>query len=131
MARPSNPTAILQAVRAWDTHSLDRPLAKGPHNGTLEDLVCISSPDPVGEQVERDSRAAELYAHLDRLDNRERYILSRLFYLDPDRQGLVSLRSLGSELNITCERVRQIKLGALAKLRLWYGAPEVSQSTGY
>ena len=62
------------------------------------------------------------------LSNRERYIISRSFCLHDPEAKPSSLRTMSRDLNLSSERVRQIRSNALDKLSLWlsYHYPEDS-----
>jgi RNA polymerase primary sigma factor len=92
--------------------SLDRPTAYG--DTTLGELL----PDTAGrpDEIAADRhRELDLAAALDRLDARERQLLTLRY--DTDGEPLRSLREVGVELGLTRERVRQIEAGAFEKLR--------------
>lgn len=52
---------------------------------------------------------------LEALNNKERTVIERLFGLDGTREQ--TLMEVGDSLNMSCERVRQIKLTAIKKMR--------------
>lgn len=54
---------------------------------------------------------------ISRLNAREQYIINRRFGLNNHREE--TLECIASDIGVTRERVRQIQLEALAKLRLW------------
>ncbi|MFO0012697.1 MAG: sigma-70 family RNA polymerase sigma factor, partial [Planctomycetota bacterium] len=54
---------------------------------------------------------------LDTLDERERQIIVRRFGLD-HRQEPLTLKEVGEEMRVTKERIRQLELRALSKLRV-------------
>lgn len=60
------------------------------------------------------------------LSNRERYIVTRSYSIGRSADKPASLRDMSRELGLSSERVRQIRAGALDKLRLWmtYHYPE-------
>lgn len=60
------------------------------------------------------------------LSNRERYIVTRSYSIGRSSDKPASLRDMSKELGLSSERVRQIRAGALDKLRLWmtYHYPE-------
>ena len=73
--------------------------------------------DPlISEWIKEEHRVTELVARMaERLDERERTIVSGRFGLN---DGPVrTLRELGSEMGLSKERVRQLQLSAVEKLR--------------
>jgi RNA polymerase sigma factor for flagellar operon FliA len=116
--------AILDGLRACDTLSrADRKRAKLDSAPTL--------PRIVSDEVEVESAAAdqhdacellaqeemfeELRTALDKLNQRERYILTRHYFND------VPMRAIGEELGVTESRISQIVSGAVARLRQTFG----------
>ncbi len=101
-------------LRARD-HSLNAPI--GPEGGeewqdTLVD-ESYSQEIQFADNEELTMRRALLHAALDRLDERERQILTDRFLNDPPS----TLAQLGREYDISRERVRQIEACALEKVR--------------
>lgn len=88
--------------------------AQDGENGDLSEVIVDpNSPDPSTRILE----ITELHRMLDmlhRLDAREQKILRMRFGLGYD--GPMTLKSIGGELGLTRERVRQIQNAALAKL---------------
>ena len=101
-------------------------VAKGEHNKTyseiLEDTRCASPEDSVRGESLRD----RLDAVMNDLSDRERNILQRRYGL---LDGFVyTLDELSKMFSLTRERVRQIELGALRKLRHPTRARKLSMS---
>jgi RNA polymerase primary sigma factor len=65
-----------------------------------------------------------LHEELAQLGNRERFVLTR-YYLEND--GARTLEDIGKEMGVTRERVRQIGLRGLRKLRVAYETPQVTK----
>jgi RNA polymerase primary sigma factor len=94
--------------------SLDTPIGEGA-DMRLEDLIRDPSVTPVDEVLIAQSFEQELQTLLGQLDDKERLIIERRFGLgDRDPQ---TLAEIGSELNLSRERIRQIEERALGKLR--------------
>jgi RNA polymerase primary sigma factor len=96
--------------------SLEEPLQGGDGDaGTLADLLT----DPRGEEgyeiVERELDADALRHRPNDLEARERAVLRARYGYDGPAQ---TLQEVGTELNLTAERVRQIQEHALERLRL-------------
>jgi len=68
----------------------------------------------------------------DELDEREQYVILHHFGLvgSPVRKKKKTLKQIGEDLNVTKERVRQIELGALQKLRQSLSIEEFELLTG-
>jgi RNA polymerase primary sigma factor len=81
----------------------------------LEDLIEDQSVAPVDEMLIAQSFEEQLQTLLSQLDDKERLIIERRFGLgDRDPQ---TLAEIGSEMNLSRERIRQIEERALGKLR--------------
>ena len=81
----------------------------------LEDLIRDPSVTPVDEILIAQSFEEQLQKLLSQLDEKERLIIERRFGLG-DREP-ETLAEIGSELNLSRERIRQIEEQALGKLR--------------
>ena len=88
--------------------------------GTLADTIA----DPVAEQEYDDVLSGieveEVRVLADRLDDRERTVLSAHYGLGQSAQ---TLTQIGASLGLTAERARQIESAALAKLRAGLAEP--------
>lgn len=94
--------------------SLDRPIRKS-EAGTMKEI--IKNPDtkmPDGDLI-RESLSNEIRRVLRTLSSREEKIVKFYFGIDYDRP--YTLEEIGEKLNLTRERVRQIKERALIRLR--------------
>jgi RNA polymerase primary sigma factor len=93
---------------------LDTPIGEGAEM-RIEDLIQDQTVTPVDELLIAQSFEEQLEALLAQLDDKERVIIERRFGLggrEPE-----TLAEIGSELNLSRERIRQIEERALAKLR--------------
>lgn len=81
----------------------------------------------IEEDLEESQRKCILNLWLRFLSNRERYIMTKSFSLKDPADKPYSLRDMSRELGLSSERVRQIRAGAMDKLRLWmtYHYPEL------
>jgi RNA polymerase primary sigma factor len=94
--------------------SLDTPIGEGA-DMRLEDLIEDQSVTPVDEILIARSFENELQSLLLQLDEKERIIIERRFGLG-DREPQ-TLAEIGSEMNLSRERIRQLEERALGKLR--------------
>jgi|GEM_PF-54882 len=96
------------------TRSLDEDFGEDDERALLNVLVDETQPSPDAAVISSSSRA-QLERVLDCLDERERHIIIRYFGLDGEEAE--TLEQIGARMNLTRERVRQLKERALAKLR--------------
>ena len=94
--------------------SLDTPIGEGV-DMRLQDVIEDQSVTPVDELLIAQSFEEQLQKLLSQLDDKEKIIIERRFGLgDRDPQ---TLADIGSEMNLSRERIRQIEERALGKLR--------------
>lgn len=101
--------------------SLNVPI--GDEGGSSEAIDLLPDDTPGPEEIllarERETRGSDLlFRSLEILDDRESYIVRRRRLTETP----ATLETVGEELDISKERVRQIEHRALAKLRDWIGA---------
>lgn len=96
--------------------SFDMPLSPNDDNGfSLYDLIQTGNlPTPDG-QVLNESASTNLNRALNKLSDREANVLILSFGLNKNRE--CSLHDIAEKYNISSERVRQIKLSGLSKLK--------------
>jgi len=94
--------------------SLDRTFEEGDDRSLLNTIADESHGSPDDAVLERDSRA-QIDNVLATLDERERYIVRCYYGLDGEEP--LTLEQIGDLMNLTRERVRQLKERALSKLR--------------
>lgn len=99
---------------ARTTLSLDEASAED-EDGPLSNTLVDTAHAPPDTEVLCDSARRQLETVLNYLDNREARVL-RLYY-GLDGEEPLTLDKIGAGLGVTRERVRQIREGALAKLR--------------
>ncbi len=95
--------------------SLHQPVP-GSDGLTVGDLVADTAPGPeecLTAEDERKNRAAMLQAALSKLDGREKNIVTKRYLTERP----VTLSKLATIYGLTAERVRQIEVKAIAKLR--------------
>lgn len=97
------------------TLSLDSPI-QGDESVGLSDLLGAEVPgDMYTSQMEDISLEQGLAKAMDRLSERERYVVEMRFGIGREREHTLS--EVASELGVSLERVRQIQVRAINKLR--------------
>lgn len=122
---PNDVIAMDQRLSAIDP-SLEQPVSdKEGGTLTLMDTIASDAPSPevcfADQQLEA-LRKQALTRGLSRLDERERYIVTKRYLTDRPR----TLASLANVYGVTAERIRQIEAGAISKLKQAL-APEAPQ----
>ena len=94
--------------------SYNVPVGSG-EDGSLCDLLPDETEPETGELFMEGEFEESIHAILQTLPERERYVVTRYYGLDGDK--CATLKEIGEELGITRERVRQVRIAALRKLR--------------
>jgi RNA polymerase primary sigma factor len=81
----------------------------------LMDIIEDKSNQPPDEAYVYKNNSKVLYECLSKLSSRERYIISKRQALDCDKRQ--TLESIGDKFGVTRERIRQIEIIAMAKLK--------------
>jgi len=97
------------------TSSLDAPIIADEGRSSLGDLIADSSAEEPLDKVERGMNQEQLGRWLDQLTQQEREVLGLRFGLDGQERH--TLAEIGRQLDVSRERVRQVELKALRKLR--------------
>ena len=98
-----------------DTVSLDQPVGDDEGADVGDFVKSEDSADEVAEGVEAEERGSLIDKGFEKLDERERDIIIKLFGLEDGDEK--SLEEVGKEYGLSRERIRQIRDGALAKMR--------------
>jgi RNA polymerase primary sigma factor len=101
--------------QALTTSSLDAPINAEEGRSFLGDLIADSNAEEPLERVERSIHHDQLIRWLGHLGEQEREVLALRFGLDG--QDRHTLAEIGRRLEVSRERVRQVELKALRKLR--------------
>ncbi|MEI7666307.1 MAG: sigma-70 family RNA polymerase sigma factor [Synechococcaceae cyanobacterium ELA263] len=97
------------------TSSLDAPINADEGRSFLGDLIADNSAEEPLDKVERGMHREQLSRWLDQLTEQEREVLGLRFGLDGQERH--TLAEIGRQLDVSRERVRQVELKALRKLR--------------
>ena len=95
--------------------SMDAPLTTNEDGGTLMDVMANNDAPKTDQALMAESLQKEIERSLSTLTDKEREII-RLFFGIGMNHGL-TLEEIGSQFNLTRERVRQIKEKAIRRLR--------------
>jgi RNA polymerase sigma factor (sigma-70 family) len=98
------------------TISLDAPMSSGGKEGGLSDLLGASGDgDPYDVDMEDGSLHESVKDALGELSVRERFVLEKRFGFDQDKAH--TLAEVADEMGVSLERVRQIQVRALGKMK--------------
>lgn len=115
---PEDKIEYLLVISA-DIKSLDAFIQSDKDENTLADFISANkdefNSDVEKEYVRKDLRSM-LEKELDKLNERESFVIKNRFGFN-DLNKVYTLDQLGKELHLTRERVRQIELNAIRKLR--------------
>lgn len=111
------PLAELDSLlrQSLTTSSLDAPIHAEEGRSYLGDLIADARIEEPLEQVERGIHQEQLGRWLGHLTEQEREVLALRFGLDGQERH--TLAEIGRQLSVSRERVRQVELKALRKLR--------------
>jgi RNA polymerase primary sigma factor len=95
--------------------SMDAPFSQGEESNNLLDVIPdFQQPEPDSKLMQQ-SLKEEIESTLATLSEREATVIKHYFGIDTENS--LTLEELGDKLNLTRERVRQIKEKALRRLR--------------
>jgi RNA polymerase nonessential primary-like sigma factor len=95
--------------------SVDAPLDNDPDRSLLDAIADERTPDP--ERIMQDEDLHGLVQHwLSELNDKQREVVERRFGLN--NRDISTLEEVGADLGVTRERVRQIQVEALKRLRV-------------
>ena len=83
---------------------------------TLLDLLACPKPLP-GEVLETQDGIAQLDYLMEELDEKEKYVIQMRYGL-PDGRDRAAYKDIAAEMDVSRERVRQIEIKALKRLRI-------------
>jgi len=98
--------------------SVDAPLDNDPERSLLDAIADERTPDP--ERIMQDEDLHGLVqAWLNELNDKQREVVERRFGLN--NREIATLEEVGADIGVTRERVRQIQVEALKRLRVMLG----------
>lgn len=97
-----------------DTTSVDMPIGKEADRSLLDAIPDENNPDP-SDLLQDDDMLAHLEHWLKELSDKQRSVVEQRFGLHGREPA--TLEEVGNEIGVTRERVRQIQIDALRKLR--------------
>lgn len=97
------------------TRSIDMPLGDEGDGGNLRDTLSDKEANPYTPELEDVSLRRGIHEALDRLSERERFVLNMRFGVSEDREH--TLAEVAERLGVSLERVRQIQVRAITKMR--------------
>jgi len=100
---------------ARSTRSMDAGLNEEEDAGSLRDILSGPDADPYTPALEDKSLGDGIHAALDQLSERERYVISMRFGLGAEEEHTLS--EVAGKLGVSLERVRQIQVRAITKMR--------------
>ncbi|MBL8863864.1 MAG: sigma-70 family RNA polymerase sigma factor [Planctomycetes bacterium] len=103
----------LEAARS--TRSIDAPMSGEDDSAGLREVLSRGDHDPYRPEFEDTSLESGVKSALARLSERERYIVSLRFGLLGQREH--TLAEVAAKLGVSLERVRQIQVRAIGKMR--------------
>ncbi len=100
---------------ARSTRSIDAPMSNDEDSGGLRDVLSRGDHDPYRPEFEDTSLEEGVKSALDRLSDRERHIVTLRFGLMGQREH--TLAEVAGMLGVSLERIRQIQVRAIGKMR--------------
>lgn len=95
--------------------SVDAPLEADPERSLLDAIADDRTPDPE-KILEDEDLHAQIQAWLNELNDKQREVVERRFGLNG--REISTLEEVGADIGVTRERVRQIQVEALRRLRV-------------
>jgi RNA polymerase nonessential primary-like sigma factor len=95
--------------------SVDAPLDDDPDRSLLDAIADERTPDPE-KVLQRDDLQQLIQQWLDELNDKQREVVERRFGLN--HREISTLEEVGADIGVTRERVRQIQVEALKRLRV-------------
>jgi RNA polymerase sigma factor (sigma-70 family) len=96
--------------------SLDAPVGEDEDGTSLRDMLRVQGDaDPYHVELEEHTLVDSIGEALDRLSDRERYVISLRYGIGTDREH--TLAEVAEKLGVSLERVRQIQVRAITKMR--------------
>ena len=106
-------SSAISAARS--SRSLDMAFDDDDDGGRLKDLLQVEDEGPYTTELEDVSLEESIAQALDRLSERERFVVQQRFGIGSEREHTLS--EVAQKLGVSLERVRQIQVRAINKLR--------------
>lgn len=100
---------------ARSTHSMDVSMNDDDEGGSLREVLSRTNGDPYTPELEDNSLQDGIHMALDQLSDRERFVISMRFGLGTEEEHTLS--QVAEKLGVSLERVRQIQVRAITKMR--------------
>ena len=98
------------------TYSIDSPFGSGDADGTLSEVLSQADDAPVYSVGMEDVTLEDgIHGAMDRLSERERFVIEMRFGIHREREHTLS--EVAKELGVSLERVRQIQVRAINKMK--------------
>ena len=94
--------------------SVDTPIGKDEDRSLLDAIPDDNNPDPA-QLLQDEDLHSKLEVWLAQLNDKQRIVVERRFGLNGQERA--TLEQVGNEIGVTRERVRQIQIDALRRLR--------------
>ncbi len=110
------PEYKIHELQWLDSHSMSLDASVGPDSDTcLGDFIAVEKHEKTDSALLRESLETDLRLVLDKLSKQESLVLRLLYGLDDARER--TLDEVGEAIGVSRERVRQISVNAIRKLR--------------
>ena len=93
---------------------MDVTFGNDEDGASLRDVLSDSDGDPYTPELEDTSLENGIHDALDRLSDRERFVVSKRFGIGDEREH--TLAEVAADLGVSLERVRQIQVRAITKM---------------
>ncbi len=120
---------VLKLKRVPKTFSLDQPASEDDDRSKGELIADPNAPE-VGAAVERTQLHDRVRAALGKLPPRDKAIIERRYGIGSPDEEDQTLREIGEDFDVTRERVRQVEVRAMRRLREAYASLD-SSSRGH
>ena len=121
-------TQHMHARMLYAEESLEGPVPHQDHNMVLGDVLSLSCDNPmdvIGKRQSCSMRTISIKNAIDSLNAREKWIIEQRWMLE-DESNKATLESMSQSLGISVERVRQLEVQALKRMKKYMDQHNVS-----